>query len=127
MKIIFHNEKEFEYTQAFAIEKDYYNGETRPSIEISLPIEQTDFDEISAIVNNADIVQSFMLVGDVPVDENGNEGTAPVNTYEGYIYGDRITVEKGVLTFKKYKASAAELENIQLKDAVDTLLIAMEV
>ena len=127
MKIIFHNEKEFEYTQAFAIEKDHYSGETRPSIEISLPIEQTDFDEISAIVNNADIMQSFTLVGEVPVDENGNQGTAPVNTYEGYIYGDRITVEKGILTFKKYKASAAELENIQLKDAVDTLLIAMEV
>ena len=127
MKIIFHNEKEFEYTQAFAIEKDHYSGETRPSIEISLPIQQTDFDEISAIVNNADIMQSFTLVGDVPADEYGNEGIAPTNTYEGNIYGDRITVEKGILTFKKYKASAAELENIQLKDAVDTLLIAMEV
>ena len=127
MNIIFSNEKEFEYTQAFAIGKDHYNGETRPSIEIALPIEQTDFDEISAIVNNADIMQSFTLIGDVPVDEYGNEGTAPTNTYEGYIYGDRITVEQGTLTFKKYKASAAELENIQLKDAVDTLLIAMEV
>lgn len=127
MKIIFHNEKEFEYTQAFAIEKDHYSGETRPSIEISLPIEQTDFDEISAIVNNGDIMQSFMLVGEVPVDENGNEGTAPVNTYEGYIYGDKITVENGILTFKKYKASAAEIENTELKAAVDQLLIAMEV
>lgn len=127
MKIIFQNSKEFEYTQAFAVEKDYYNGETRPSIEVHLPIAQTGYEEMAAIVNNADIVQSFTLVGDVPVDENGNQGTAPVNTYEGYIYGDRITVEKGVLTFKKYKASAAELENIQLKEAVDTLLIALEV
>ena len=127
MKIIFHNEKEFEYTQAFAIEKDHYSGETRPSIEISLPIEQTSYEEMAAIVNDSEIMQSFTLVGDVPVDEYGNQGTAPVNTYEGYIYGDRITVEQGVLTFKKYKASAAELENIQLKDAVDTLLIAMEV
>lgn len=173
MKIIFHNEKEFEYTQAFAIEKDHYNGETRPSIEVHLPIAQTSYDEISAIVNDADVMQSFMLVGDMPqpipvhktqvvervmtdeygeafcdedgnpvvmtftetvVDENGEpvvdyyEQPDPVtNTYEGYIFGDKITVENGVLTFKKYKASAAELENIQLKDAVDTLLIAMEV
>lgn len=126
MKIIFANGKEFEYSQAFAIEKDHYNGETRPSIEICLPIEQTSYDEISAIVNDADIMQSFTLVGDAPVDEYGNKGVAPTNTYEGYVYGDKITVEKGVLTFKKYKASNAEMENEELKAAVDELLIIME-
>lgn len=122
MNIIFSNEKVFEYTQAFAIEKDHYNGETRQSIEVHLPIAQTSYEEIAAIVNNADIMQSFTLVGDA--DMNGNR---PTNTYEGYIFGDKITVENGILTFKKYKASVAEMENAELKAAVDTLLIAMEV
>ena len=122
MNIIFSNNKVFEYTQAFAIEKDHYNGETRQSIEVHMPITQTSFDEISAIVNDADIMQTFMLVGEE--DANGNR---PSNIYEGYIFGDKITVEKGVLIFKKYKASEAEMENAELKAAVDTLLIAMEV
>ena len=122
MNIIFSNDKLFEYTQAFAIEKDHYNGETRPSIEVHLPIAQTSFEEISAIVNDADVMQYFTLVGDA--DENG---IAPTNTYDGYVFGDKITVENGVLIFKKYKASAAEMENTELKAAVDTLLIAMEV
>lgn len=173
MKIIFSNNKEFEYTQAFAIEKDHYNGETRPSIEVHLPVAQTSFDEICAIVTDADIMQSFTLVGDAPapipvymtqevqkemtyedgkpilneegnpivmtftetvVDENGEpiidyyqQAEPPMNTYEGFVFGDRITVEKGVLVFKKYKASESEIENVELKAAVDTLLIAMEV
>lgn len=122
MKIIFSNNKEFEYTQAFAMNKDYHNGETRPSIEIHMPIEQTSFDEIAGIITNVDIMQSFTLVG----EENEN-GFTPTNTYEGYIYGDKIIVENGILIFKKYRASVSEMENIELKQAVDTLLIAMEV
>ena len=122
MNIIFSNNKVFEYTDAYAIEKDYYNGETRPSIEVHLPIEQTSFDEISAIVNDADIMQSFVLVG-----EETEQGNRPSKIHEGYIFGDKIIVENGVLIFKKYKASPAEMENTELKQAVDTLLIAMEV
>ena len=122
MNIIFSNNKVFEYTQAFAIEKDHYNGETRQSIEVHMPIAQTSFEEISAIVNDTDIMQTFTLVG--IEDANGNR---PSNIYEGYVLGDKITVEKGILIFKKYKASEAEMENAELKAAVDTLLIAMEV
>ena len=122
MIIIFSNDKVFEYTEAFAVGKDHYNGETRPSIEVHMPVAQTTFDEISSIVNNADAVQSFMLMGEE--DANGNR---PSNIYEGYVFGDRITVENGMLIFKKYKASPAEMENTELKAAVDTLLIAMEV
>ena len=122
MNIIFSNNKEFEYTRAIAIKTDHYDGETRQSIEVHMPITQTSFDEISAIVNDADIMQTFMLVGEE--DANGNR---PSNIYEGYVLGDKITVEKGMLIFKKYKASEAEMENAELKAAVDTLLIAMEV
>ena len=121
MNIIFSNNKVFEYTQAFAIERDHYNGETRQSIEVHMPIAQTSFEEISAIVNDADIMQTFMLVGEE--DANGNR---PSNIYEGYIFGDKITVEKGMLTFKKYKASEAEMENAELIAVVDELLIALE-
>lgn len=127
MNIIFSNDKVFEYTQAFVIEKDHYNGETRPSIEVHLPIAQTSYDEISAIVNNADVMQSFKLYNEAPVLPNGIIGKPVTKIYEGYVFGDRITVENGVLIFKKYKASAAEMENTELKAAVDTLLIAMEV
>ena len=121
MKIKFSN-KVFEYTQAFVIEKDHYNGETRQSIEVHMPIAQTSFEEISSIVNNDEIIKSFTLKGEA--DNNGN---IPTNTYEGYVFGDKIIVENGMIIFKKYKASVSEMENAELKEVVDTLLIAMEV
>lgn len=125
MNIIFSNNKVFEYTEAFAIERDFYNGETRQSIEVHLPIAQTSYDEIDCIVND-ETMTSFVLVGEKVTLENGDE-YVPTNTYEGYVLGDKITVEKGMLIFKKYKASEVEMENAELKTAVDTLLIAMEV
>ena len=141
-------------------------------MEIHLPLAQTSYDEIAAIVTDSGIMQSFTLVGDAPapipvymtqevvkamtdengeaicdedgnpvimtftetvVDENGKPVIdhyqhiePPTNTYEGFVFGDRITVENGVLVFKKYKASQAELENAELIAVVDELLIALE-
>ena len=128
MKIVFSNNKEFEYLEAFSIEKDHYKGETRPSIEVHLPIAQTSYNEIASIVNDADIMQSFTLVGDMPTDENGNPvGMPTIVAYEGFALGNKIETEDGIITFKKYGKSQAEKENTELKAAVDTLLIAMEV
>ena len=46
MNIIFSNGKEFEYTQAFGLERDFKDGYTRPSMEIHMPIAQTSYNEI---------------------------------------------------------------------------------
>ena len=127
MIIKFLNGMEFEYSNAYAIEKDYCNGEIRPSIEIHMPLAQTSYDEIASIVNDENIIGSFTLIGEVPAFPDGSFGELPINTYEGYVFGDKIIVENGIITFKKYKASIVELENEELKAVVDELLIAMEV
>lgn len=127
MIIQFINGKSFEYLEAFTIEKDYYDGETRSSIEIHMPIAQTSYNEISEIINDADVIGNFILIGDMPLFNDGSVGIAPTNIYEGYVFGDKIIVENGIITFKKYKANKTELENKELKAAVDELLIAMEV
>ena len=126
MIIKFSNGMEFEYSDAYAMEKDYCNGEIRPSIEIHMPIAQTSYNEISNIINNKNIINSFTLIGEMSMFEDGSIGV-PMHTYEGYTFGDRIVVENGILTFKKYKASPTEMENEELRAAVDELLIAMEV
>lgn len=128
MKIIFNNSIEFEYSNAFAIEKDYKNGYTRPSIEIHMPIAQTSYDEIDEIVNDTTAIGTFTLVGDEIVDAEGNiVGEAPTNTYENYTIKGKITVEDDVLTFKMYKLSDVEIENEEALATIDELLIAMEV
>ena len=47
MKIIFANDKEFEYIDAYSLERDFKDGYTRPSLEIRLPIIQTSYNEIA--------------------------------------------------------------------------------
>lgn len=128
MTITFANGKSFEYISAFALEKDYKNGYTRPSIEISLSLEQTSYNEIESIVNSA-AVRQFTLKGDeTTTDANGNTVTVtpPTADYLDYTIPGKITVEDGVITFKLYKLSDMEIENRQAIATIDQLLIAME-
>lgn len=128
MKIIFSNNREFEYTQAFGLERDFKDGYTRPSMEIHMPIAQTSYEEINSIISDAELIKSFTLVGDVPVDENDFViGEAPTNTYNDYTIKGKVSIEDEILTFKLYKLSDVEIENEQAKQAIDELLIAMEV
>ena len=127
MKIIFSNDKEFIYTQAFGLEKDFKNGVTRPSIEIHMPIAQTSYNEIESIVNDVEVMKSFTLVGDAIVNMDGTLGETPMNTYTDYTIKGKITVEDDVLTFKMYKLSDVEIENREAMATIDELLIAMEV
>lgn len=67
-------------------------------------------------------------------DENGNpvidhyEYTDPVvNTYEDYTIKGKISVEDGNITFKVYRLSDTEIERNEAIQAVDELLLAMEV
>ena len=127
MKIKFLNNTEFDYLNAYAIEKDIYDGEIRQSIEVEMPLNQTSYEEISNIINNKEIINYFTLKGDDIVYEDGSAFNPPENIYKGYVYGDKIIVENGIITFKKYKASPMEIENNELKNVIDELLIAMEV
>ena len=127
MKIIFANDKEFEYTQAFGLERDFKNGYTRPSIEIHMPIAQTSYNEIESIINDVEIMKSFTLVGDAIVNMDGTLGETPMNTYTDYTIKGKITVEDDVLTFKMYRLSDIEIENKEAMATIDELLIAMEV
>ena len=128
MNIIFSNGKEFEYSQAYGLERDFKDGYTRPSMEIHMPIAQTSYEEINSIISDAELIKSFTLVGDVPVDENDFViGEAPTNTYNDYTIKGKVSIEDEILTFKLYKLSDVENENEQAKQAIDELLIAMEV
>ena len=127
MNIKFSNNKEFEYTQAFGLERDFKNGYTRPSIEIHMPIAQTSYNEIESIINDVEIMKSFTLVGDAIVNMDGTLGETPMNTYTDYTIKGKITVEDDVLTFKMYRLSDIEIENKEAMATIDELLIAMEV
>ena len=98
MQIKFNNDKTFTYTQAFGLERDFKDGYTRPSLEITMPIAQTSYNEIESLVSNADVMKAFTLIGDstpIPVykeetivngiinvdgtpilDANGNQATS---------------------------------------------------
>lgn len=172
MNIKFSNGKTFIYTQAFGLERDFKDGYTRPSLEITMPLAQTSYNEIDSIVSDKAVMQSFTLVGDstpIPVykkekvlngivnvdgtpilDANGNQATSistqvvkdengepvvdhydytdpVVNTYEDYTIKGKISVEDGNITFKVYRLSDTEIERNEAVQAVDELLLAMEV
>ncbi len=98
MNIKFSNGKTFTYTQAFVLERDFKDGYTRPSLEITMPIAQTSYNEIESLVSDAEIMKSFTLIGNstpipvykeetvvngivnangVPIlDANGNQATS---------------------------------------------------
>lgn len=68
MQIKFSNGKTFTYTQAFGLERDFKDGYTRPSLEITMPIAQTSYNEIESLVSNAEIMKTFTLIGDsIPI------------------------------------------------------------
>ena len=126
MKIIFANNNEFNYTQAYALERDFKNGYTRPSIEICMPAAQLDFNEINSIISDAEIMKTFTLVGDAPVDGEGNViGLAPIALYEDYTIKGKISLEDDEIIFKMYRLSDMEIENREAKAAIDELLITM--
>lgn len=130
MKIEFSNGKSFEYLSAYATEKDYKNGVTRQSMQVSLYLEQTSYNEIENIVNS-NAINTFTLTGNesYSTDSDGNQTVipAPVSVYENYTIPGKIAVEDGVITFKVYKLSDVEKQLEQATQAIDELLIAMEV
>lgn len=98
MQIKFSNGKTLPYINAYALERDFKDGYTRPSLEVIMPLAQTSYNEIDSIISDTSVMQSFTLVGDstaIPVykketvvngivnldgtpilDANGNQATS---------------------------------------------------
>lgn len=99
MKIIFNNGIEMPYLNAISLERDFKDGYTRPSIEVTIPLSATSFDEINSLMG-----KDFTLLGDA--DDDGN---IPTSEWVGYSIKGKITVEDDAITFKCYKLSDAEI------------------
>lgn len=114
-KIIFASGKELPYINAFSLEKDYKEGYTRPSVEVSIPFAETSFDEINNLAGT-----NFTLVGEPILDENNEVIETPTSEWNDYSIKGKISVDDNTITFKCYKLSDIEI-------ALDELLISMEV
>lgn len=129
MQIKFSNGKTFAYTKAFALERDFKDGYTRPSLEVIMPYEQTNFDEIYNILNS-EAVNNITLIGDT-TEYTNTEGEivseTPTSEYHGYNIVGKISVEDGNISFKLYeRISSMEKERNEAVRAVDELLLALE-
>ena len=125
MKIIFANAKEFEYIDAYSLERDFKDGYTRPSLEIMLPIIQTSYNEIAEILNDFSAMKIITLVGEPILNEDGTYGETPTSIFKDYTIKGKISIEDDILTFKIYRLSDVEIENREAKEAIDELLITM--
>lgn len=129
MQIKFSNGKTFAYTQAYGLERDFKDGYTRPSLEVIMPYEQTNFDEIYNILNS-EATSIITLIGNTTEYTNA-EGEVvsetPTSEYRDYNIVGKIAVEDGNISFKLYEQiSSMEKERNEAVRAVDELLLAME-
>ena len=122
MQIKFSNGRNMPYLNAYALERDFKDGYTRPSIKVEIPFSETSFDEIQSLMG-----MDFTLVGDEQFDENGKViSTAPTSEWKEYSIKGEIAVNDGVISFKVYRLSDTEIERNKAIQAVDELLLAME-
>lgn len=123
MQITFSNGKTLQYINAYALERDFKDGYTRPSVKVEIPFSETSFDEIQSLMG-----MDFTLTGDETYDENGEViATAPISEWKEYSIKGEIAVNDGVISFKVYRLSDTEIERNKAIQAVDELLLAMEV
>lgn len=122
MQIKFSNGKTLTYLNAYALERDFKDGYTRPSVKVEIPFSETSFDEIQSLMG-----MDFTLTGDEQFDENGEViSTAPTSEWKEYSIKGEIAVNDGVISFKVYRLSDTEIERNKAIQAVDELLLAME-
>ena len=123
MQIKFSNGTTLPYINAYALERDFKDGYTRPSVKVEIPFSETSFDEIYSLMG-----MDFTLTGDETYDENSEViSTAPTSEWEEYSIKGEIAVNDGVISFKVYRLSDTEIERNEAIQAVDELLLAMEV
>lgn len=122
MQIKFSNGKILPYLNAYALERGFKDGYTRPSVKVEIPFSETSFDEIQLLMG-----MDFTLTGDETYDENGEViSTAPTSEWKDYSIKGEIAVNDGVISFKVYRLSDTEIERNKAIQAVDELLLAME-
>ena len=122
MQIKFSNGKTLQYLNAYALERDFKDGYTRPSVKVEIPFSETSFDEIQSLMG-----MDFTLTGDETYDENGEViSTAPTSEWKDYSIKGEIAVNDGVIAFKVYRLSDTEIERNEAIQAVDELILAME-
>lgn len=122
MQIKFSNGKTLPYLNAYALERDFKDGYTRPSVKVEIPFSETSFDEIQSLMG-----LDFTLTGDEQFDENGEViSKAPTSEWKDYSIKGEIAVNDGVISFKVYRLSDTEIERNKAIQAVDELLVAME-
>ena len=74
-----------------------------------------------------EMVQSILDEQGNPVVDHYEQPEPVMHIHENYKpEGRRITIEDDIITFKLYQKNADEIENDELKKAIDILLIAME-
>lgn len=123
MQIKFSNGKILPYLNAYSLERDFKDGYTRPSVKVEIPFSETSFDEIQSLMG-----MDFTLTGDETYDENGEViSTAPTSEWKEYSIKGEIALNDGVISFKVYRLSDTEIERNKAIQAVDELLLAMEV
>ena len=122
MQIKFLNGRNMPYLNAYALERDFKDGYTRPSVKVEIPFSETSFDEINSLMG-----LDFTLIGDETYDENGKViAVAPTSEWKEYCIKGEIAVNDDVISFKVYRLSDTEIERNEAIQAVDELLIAME-
>lgn len=122
MDIKFANGRTLPYLNAYALERDFKDGYTRPSVKVEIPFSETSFDEIHSLAG-----LDFTLTGDEQFDENGEViSAAPTSEWKEYSIKGEIAVNDGVISFKVYRLSDTEIERNKAIQAVDELLVAME-
>ena len=122
MQIKFSNGTTLPYINAYALERDFKDGYTRPSVKVEIPFSETSFDEIYSLMG-----MDFTLTGDEQIDENGEViSKAPISEWHEYSIKGEIAVNDGVISFKVYRLSDTEIERNEAIQAVDELILAME-
>ena len=107
--------------RSYALERDFKDGYTRPSVKVEIPFSETSFDEIQLLMG-----MDFTLTGDEQFDENGESVGYPTSEWKEYSIKGEIAVNDGVISFKVYRLSDTEIERNKAIQAVDELLLAME-
>ena len=121
--------REYEIIQCYNNGMRYINGETRNCREIVIADDAVTLGELKEILSDPASLETIEIYVKEEYEADG-EMVAFEDTelLENYVYTDEIKDNmKGEITFVIGQKTAVEIENRQAKQAIDQLLIAMEV
>ena len=124
--IKFTNGKVYEILECYNNGMRYINGETRNTRDIYISPDVIGLDELRELLTDEAVVEVYMkedreVDGELKYFED-------TETLENFVYADEIKYKfNGNICFTIGQKTAIELENEQALQAIDELLIAMEV